>query len=429
MTAKKIRQAVILCGGLGTRLRPFTDNLPKPMVLVNGRPFLHYLLAQLSEQGIKNFVLLTGYLGEQISNYFGDGVKYGWSISYSQGPVEWDTGRRIWEARDQFDPLFLLLYSDNFAQFNLYRLLELHAELGMPITLLLAPKLRGNIKVDQKGRIQAYDKNRSGEGFDFVEIGYMAVNKKQILDEFPKCSNFPNFSFSEVLKNLAKVQKIAGLVVRDNYHSISDPERLSLMSSYLKPKKILLIDRDGTLNIKAPQGQYITSLSEFQWIPESIEALRLLASHGFEFIVITNQAGIARKMLNPDELENIHRKMISDLANVGANVLKVYSCPDHWDDHSFMRKPEPGMFFEAAKDFNLRMDRVLYVGDDVRDCVAAENAGCGMVYLSPMGSNASAKGSSKESSLPFFNSPNLLDSIEEIVKTYEKWERIDNAIS
>ena len=103
------KQAAVLCGGLGSRLRPYTDKMPKPMILCNGRPFLWHLLQQLYEQGVDRFILLTGYLGEMIKNYFGDGRSWGWKILYSEGPVEWDTGKRIWEARKNLDDIFLLL--------------------------------------------------------------------------------------------------------------------------------------------------------------------------------------------------------------------------------------------------------------------------------------------------------------------------------
>ena len=65
-------QAAIFCGGLGTRLRPVTDKIPKPMVPVNGLPFLEHLICQLKENGIYNFILMTGYLGDQIQKYFED---------------------------------------------------------------------------------------------------------------------------------------------------------------------------------------------------------------------------------------------------------------------------------------------------------------------------------------------------------------------
>ena len=317
----------------------------------------------------------------------------------------------------QLDVEFLLIYSDNFVQFNFHKLKKLHKELMTPISLLLAPKLKGNIKISENGRIQAYEKKRSDEGFNFVEIGYMLIKRDEILKDFPDYPNFPNFSFSVVLQKLAQQEKIAGLVVYDPYHSISDPERLALMVRYLKFKKILLIDRDGTINEKAPRGEYISNWEAFKWIPETRMAMKLLAEKEFRFIVITNQAGIARKMIDPKALEDIHRKMIYDLASAGIEVLNVYVCPDHWNDKSFMRKPAPGMFFEAAKEFYLRMDRCLYIGDDIRDCEAAANAGCGMVYL-----DDDKTFKLKDAPNPFFMSKTLKDSVSYVIDTYDEWE-------
>ena len=75
------------------RLRPITDNLPKPMAPVNGRPFLAYLLQQLKEQGIRRVLMLTGYRGEMIHEFFGNGESFGVDICYSHGPVEWTHSR------------------------------------------------------------------------------------------------------------------------------------------------------------------------------------------------------------------------------------------------------------------------------------------------------------------------------------------------
>lgn len=414
------KQAVILCGGLGTRLRPLTDNMPKPMVPVNGKPFLHHLLEQVRTQGIIRVLLLTGYLGEMIKDYFGTGETLGLEISYSHGPSEYDTGRRIWEARKQLDSRFLLLYSDNFVQFNLQRLLRLHEKHDAPISLLLAPKEKGNIRVSDDGKIEAYDKTRSEEGLDYVEVAYMLIERDLVLEDFPSCANFPDFDFSVLLQKYAQQSKIAGLIVRDPYHSISDVKRLQLMCEYLKPKKILLVDRDGTMNKKAPQGEYITNWNKFEWISETRQALKDLAKEGFQFIVITNQAGIARKMISQNDLEKIHQNMIAELAAEGVDVLKVYMSPHHWEENSFMRKPQPGMFFQAAKEYNLRMDRCLYIGDDERDCQAAVNAGCGMVYLSSEDNQLALS----ERPVPYFKIESLQDAVEYIKDIYLGWETI-----
>lgn len=410
-------QAVILCGGLGTRLRPFTDSLPKPMVPVNGKPFLYHLLLQLSEQGLTSFLLLTGYLGEKISSYFGDGSNWGWKIEYSHGPAEWDTGRRLWEARERFEARFMLFYSDNFVQFKLEKLKQLHHEHAVPISLLLAPKTKGNIKASADGRIEDYDNSRAGVGFDYVEVGYMIIERDAVLADFPSYTGFPDFSFSALIKKLARHSNIAGLVVRDAYHSISDPERLKLSCEYLKPKRILLLDRDGVINKKAAPGEYIANWNQFSWIPETRSALERMAREGFKFIVITNQAGIARKMIDPKALEDIHSRMAAELATAGIDILKIYVSPHHWNENSFMRKPEPGMFFHAAKDFNLRMDRCLYVGDDERDCQAANNAGCGMVFVS----SAPVANTCKEQ-LSVLQVPTVLEAVENIKNTYLAWE-------
>lgn len=411
-------QAVILCGGLGTRLRPLTDNMPKPMAPVNGKPFLHHLVDQIRDQGIRRVLLLTGYRGEMIHEYFGAGEKLGVEITYSIGPAEWDTGRRLWEARENIEPRFLMLYSDNFVQFKLPRLGRLHIQHETPISLLLAPKERGNIRISSSGKIKAYDKSRSGEGFDYVEVGYMLVERDQVLSEFPLCAGFPNFNFSDLLKNFAGEDKIFGLVVRDSYHSISDMKRMQLMCEYLKPKRILLIDRDGTINRKAPPGEYVTKWAGFEWITETVEAMKRLAKGGFKFIVITNQAGIARKMVEPGELETIHKNMVDELAIQGVAVLKVYVSPHHWDENSFTRKPAPGMFFQAAQEFNLRMDRCLYIGDDERDCIAAANAGCGMVYLTDEREHPKLA----EYPSPYFCSQFLLECTDLIEDVYREWE-------
>jgi histidinol-phosphate phosphatase family protein len=374
-------QAVIFCGGLGTRLRPLTNSLPKPMAPILDKPFLEYLLQQLSEQGVNRFVLLTGYLGEMIQEYFSDGNEWGWDIEYSHGPEDWDTGRRFWEARKLLDDRFLLLYSDNFVQFNIKKLMDLHQKQEVAVSLLLAPKSKGNIRTSSAGRIEAYDKNRQGECLDFVEIGYMVVERDFILSLYTDIPNMPDISFTIILESLVEKKQIAGLVIKDPYHSISDIERLELIREYLKPKNIILIDRDGVINVKAPQGEYIRTWGEFEWIEDTVQVMKKLAQQGYSFIVITNQAGIARNMVSEKELTRMHQLMISELKSEGVIVLDIYVCPHHWDDNCVCRKPQAGLFYRIAKEHLLRMDKTLYIGDDVRDCEAAYNAECGSVLI------------------------------------------------
>jgi histidinol-phosphate phosphatase family protein len=376
VTSSKPRQAAILCGGLGTRMRPYTDTQPKPMMPCNGKPFLYYLLEQLAEQGITRFVLLTGYLGEQIEEYFGDGAQWGWTVVYSRGPVEWDTGRRIWEAEKVLEDCFVLLYSDNFVPFPLDRVQAIHEQNALPLTFMASPKCPGNIAIDQHNVVTQYDNSRD-EQLGFVEIGYMIVEKKRTLAFFQT----PNCSFSSVLKMMASKKQISAWIQNDSYHSISDPERWKETAEYLKPKKIILIDRDGVINQKSTQGRYINNWSEFEWIDETRAAMRKMSGWGAQFIVITNQAGVGRGMVDPVELTRVHENMAAELAADGVEVMNIYVCPHHWDDGCSCRKPNPGLFYQASREYLFRLDKTLFIGDDPRDCQAAWNAGCGSVFL------------------------------------------------
>ena len=114
MSNSQIKQAVILAGGRGTRLGTVTAQTPKPMISINNAPFLGYLLQQLSFQGIEKVVVLVGYLGDQIKKFCGDGREWGMQITCVESPIESETGWRLRDARHLLDPLFLLMYCDNY---------------------------------------------------------------------------------------------------------------------------------------------------------------------------------------------------------------------------------------------------------------------------------------------------------------------------
>lgn len=407
------RQAAILCGGLGSRMRPLTDKMPKPMAPVNGRPFLSYLIAQLREQGVERVVLLTGYLGEQIRRHFGDGTTSGVAIEYSQGPVEWDTGRRVWEARALLEERFLLLYSDNFTMFSLPNLLDLHRRSRTAISLLVQPKVPGNVSVDDGGLVMEYDATRGVKGLDCVEIGYMLVERDALFSTYER----PDISFSSILRKMADDRRLAALKCRDVYHSISDPARWKLAERYLAVKRIVLIDRDGTINERPARGEYVRSWQEFKWLDDTVGSMQRLAARGFRFIVVSNQAGIARGMVGAEEVAAINRRMVQELGKQGIEILDVYVCPHHWDAGCECRKPEPGMLLRASREHLLRMDRTVFIGDDPRDREAAENAGCASIIIGPEHDVTGGPPAN-----PATGSLTLSEALPWILDLFEDWE-------
>ena len=373
----KIKQAVILCGGLGSRLLPYTKETPKPMVLCNNKPFLFYLLDFLSNQGIKNFLLLTGYLNDKINYYFSDGKPFGWKIQYSNGPVDWGTAKRIWEAKSKIDSNFLLLYSDNFLVVDIKKIIFEHFNSDKTITFTIVKKKDGNVILDKKSNLVSYNENKISSKKSFVELGFMIINKEKLLHYMDS----KNVMFSNILKKISLKRDLNHYLYKGFYYSISDPERYFLTEKFLKHKKILLLDRDGTINKKAEKARYIENWDEFNFIDDTLKGLNILSNLGFSFIVITNQAGIGKGIVKKEDVDDIHKKMTQKLKEEGINILKVYYCPHHWEDNCDCRKPKANLFHLASKEYSFRLDKVIYVGDDPRDMLASANAFCSGIFL------------------------------------------------
>ena len=369
-------QAVILAGGLGARLRPLTDTVPKPMIPFHGRPFADYLLEMLREQGITEVLFLLGYLPQVVIDYFGEGRDHGLKISYAVSAVEDETGTRLKKAIDQLDSHFLLLYCDNYWPMDLRKMWGFFLGVGARAMVTIYANedgyTRSNLKVNGEGLIEVYDKTRLSPGLEGVDIGY-GFFSRDLIAELPD----GNISFEkETYGRLVKDRQLAGYVSRHRYYSVGSHDRLPLTEAFLARRRAILLDRDGVLNQKAPQGQYIGSPEQFVWLPGALDALRHLREAGYRVILISNQAGIARGMLTWEGLHAVEDRMRREAEAAGGEINAIYVCPHHWDEKCACRKPNPGMLFQAQRDHHLDLSRTWFLGDDERDVQAGEAAGC-----------------------------------------------------
>jgi D-glycero-D-manno-heptose 1,7-bisphosphate phosphatase len=283
------------------------------------------------------------------------------------------------------------------------------------LSLLLSAKANGNIQVGSDGIIRRYDPSRSSSDLDHVEIGYMVIERDAVLSLI----DAPDISLSRVLQRLASRGEFAGLVSGDHYHSISDPKRWKLAEQYLRPKRMLLIDRDGTLNVRPPQAQYLSRWEDFRWAPGALEGLEALSGTGFSFVLISNQAGIARGIVTRGQVDAVNQRLREELAARGITLTGAYICPHHWDEGCACRKPAPGLFFQASHDLLLRLDRTLYLCDDPRDCQAAYNANSTSLFIG----NHDELSSLHDAERPAHIATSILESVPWIKSRFESWER------
>ena len=128
-------QCVIIAGGLASRLRPITDNIPKSMVLVENRPFLEYQIELLKVNGLTNIVLCVGHKGEIIQNYFGNGSNYNIPIRYSYEETLLGTGGALRNAIDLLEDRFVVLYGDTFLNIDYIKIINYVKKIDCPALL------------------------------------------------------------------------------------------------------------------------------------------------------------------------------------------------------------------------------------------------------------------------------------------------------
>jgi NDP-sugar pyrophosphorylase family protein len=226
-------QAVILAGGLGTRLGPITKHTPKSMVLVSGVPYLELQLRLLREQSITDIVILTGYLGDQIEEYFSDGGKLGLSIRYSREQSALGTGGALRKAQSLLAEEFLVLYGDSYLPIDyraVYMRLKASACSGIVVVYdnrLGDTSVESNIELNAENRVIRYDKrNPGGDHLSYVEAGVLAF-RASVLNLIPagRAVSLEN----EIFPQLITEGKLIGYITSQRFYDIGTPDRLKAL--------------------------------------------------------------------------------------------------------------------------------------------------------------------------------------------------------
>jgi D-glycero-D-manno-heptose 1,7-bisphosphate phosphatase len=144
-------------------------------------------------------------------------------------------------------------------------------------------------------------------------------------------------------------------------------------------KRYVFLDRDGVINKDSPD--YVKSWSEFEFLPESLDAIRLLTENNYSVVIITNQSIINRKMASLDDLEFTHAMMKKNVREGGGEIKDIFFCPHKPEDGCKCRKPEPGLILEAQKKYGIDVKNSVMVGDNAKDIECARRAGCRYAIL------------------------------------------------
>jgi NDP-sugar pyrophosphorylase family protein len=226
-------QVVILAGGLGTRLGPLTADLPKPLVPVNGKPFLAHVFALLKQYGLTRSLVLHGYQGHKLEDAFGNGSQLGVEVSYRHdGSRLLGTGGALRNALDLLDREFLVLYGDTYLDIDYRAVVSAFRDSGKP-SLMTVLRNQGRWDTSnvifRDGQLLAYDKHNRVPEMEYIDYG-LACLRRDVVEELP--ANQVS-DLAHLYSRLVREGRMGGFEVSRRFYEIGTPQGLVETERYL----------------------------------------------------------------------------------------------------------------------------------------------------------------------------------------------------
>lgn len=227
--------AMILAGGLGTRLRSVINDRPKPMATVQGAPFLDFLIVSLAKKGLRNFVLLTGYQAELIGDYFRDRDDQDFQVFLSPEPAPLGTGGAVKNAEDFATEPTLLVNGDTFFDVDVEELYSFHVDRRSRVTISLHQvedvSRYGSVLVNDTGVITGFREKEPGKG----RPGLINAGLSLLAKEFIHCLPDGPFSMeTDLFPKLAGTGEMFGLQQDGPFFDIGTPESYEAFKDFVK---------------------------------------------------------------------------------------------------------------------------------------------------------------------------------------------------
>lgn len=436
-----MRQAVILAGGKGTRLRERLGNAPKCLVDVDGVPLLGRQLKALCAYGFTDVVILVNYGADAIKAFCANSAFSDLQITLLDDGEPRGTAGALLHAFGALADRFLVVYGDTLFDIDLNRFWRAHETAQAGVTLFLHPNDHpfdsDLVEIDEGGRIVAFHNPPHATGAplpNLVNAALYILERDSIAfwrEQAPP-SDIARGLFPAMLHRNARLH---GYVSFEYIKDVGTPERLDKAVAHLRngtilrtridhPQKAVFLDRDGTVN---ELRGHLARAEDFVLIDGAAEAIRRLNANEYRVVVLTNQPVIARGEATVSDLGRIHAKMQSLLGRQGAFVDAIYYCPHH-PDSGFAgevsglkiacacRKPGTALVEDAQRDLNIDLAQSWFIGDSTTDMLTARRAGVKSILVG----TGEAGRDGKHACLPDFFAWNLRDAVSFVTCQYQR---------
>jgi len=394
---------VIIAGGRGTRLG--VRDIPKPMVELHGTPILERQVLLAKRYGLTDITILSSHLSEVIIDYFGDGSKWGVSITHVVEDTPLGTAGAVKQLESVLTDRFMVFYGDTIMDIDLQRFMEFDARNADSIGSILVhpndhPYDSDLLEMDASARVTSFYSKPHTPGvfrqnlvnaalyilspdiFEFIPSATSTDFGKNIFPSVVPVRNLYAYKTTEYIKDMGTTDRLAkigndvqsGKVARRN---LSNPQRA------------IFLDRDGVINEDVDN---LRDIDSFVLLDGVAEAIKQINSSEYLCIVVTNQPALAKGFLSVADLDEIHKKMDTLLGAKGAFIDALYYCPHH-PETGFegevaelkipcdCRKPKNGMLVRAAVEHNIDLSASWMIGDRSADVEAGHSSGCKTILL------------------------------------------------
>lgn len=403
----------ILAGGLGTRLSSILPNQQKTIAPINNNTFLHYLLDRLNNAGIKNVVLCTGYLGEQVEKVLGSSYK-SINLSFSQEKSQLGTGGALRLVLPFLkSENILVMNGDSFCDVDFKDFLQFHLNNKAYASIVVwnAEDISrfGKVSLKSDNKIVNFEEKRKGNENGWINGGIYLIRRSLISE----IADNRKISLEKDVFPRWIGKKLYGYKTNGRFIDIGTPESYSQANEFFKEnikKRFILLDRDGTLITHKP---YLSHPDQVELIPGAIDVLKEFQKMGLGILIITNQSGIGRGYFDSETLEKIHQRLTELLAKEGIILDDIYFCPHTPEDDCLCRKPKVELIEKAAKKHNFNPKDCFVIGDNKSDIELGTNIGATTILVKTGHGAAIAKDPSVN---PDFVANNLFSAINTIKK-------------
>jgi len=224
---------VILSGGLATRMLEYTETIPKAMIDIAGKPFIHRQLSMLKMQNVEHVILCIGHLGEKIEEYTGDGSRYGLKLTYSyDGDKLLGTGGAIKKIENILPEAFFVLYGDSYLEIPYAPLVEAFSssdKKGLMTVYENADLYDVSNVIFRDGKLTAYRKHDKVKEMRHIDYG-LGILRKEAFKDFPEDTVF---DLAKVYEKLVDENQLLGYEVFKRFYEIGSPEGLEELRTKL----------------------------------------------------------------------------------------------------------------------------------------------------------------------------------------------------